>query len=63
MRKDEFPIVDKVVQDSINDVLVKIRDEIDAIRPDDYPCNMRIPERIRDMAVEIVEKYMGDEDK
>lgn len=45
------------------DVLVKIRDEIDAIRPYDYPCNMRIPERIRDMAVEIVEKYIGDDDK
>lgn len=63
MRRDEFPIVDKLVKDSINDVLVKIRDEIDAIRPYDYPCNMRIPERIRDMAVEIVEKYMGDDDK
>jgi hypothetical protein len=63
MRKDEFPIVDKLVKDSINDVLVKIRDEIDAIRPYDYPCNMRIPERIRDMAVEIVEKYIGDDDK
>lgn len=58
MRRDEFPIVDKLVKDSINEVLVKIRDEIDAIRPYDYPCNMRIPERIRDMAVEIVEKYM-----
>lgn len=63
MRRDEFPIVDKLVKDSINEVLVKIRDEIDAIRPYDYPCNMRIPERIRDMAVEIVEKYMGDDDK
>ena len=63
MRKDEFPIVDKLVKDSINDVLVKIRDEIAAIYPYDYPCNMRIPERIRDMAVEIVEKYIGDEDK
>lgn len=63
MRKDEFPIVDKLVKDSINEVLIKIRDEIDAIRPYDYPCNMRIPERIRDMAVEIVEKYMGDDDK
>ena len=62
MRRDEFPIVDKLVQNSINEVLIKIRDEIDAIRPDDYPCNMRIPERIRDMAVEIVEKYMGDDD-
>lgn len=28
MRKDEFPIVDKLVKDSINDVLDKIRDEI-----------------------------------
>ena len=45
-------------ENEVNDVLVKIRDEIDAIRPYDYPCNMRIPERIRDMAVEIVEKYM-----
>lgn len=50
-------------QEPKTDVLVKIRDEIDAIRPDDYPCNMRIPERIRDMAVEIVEKYIGDDDK
>lgn len=63
MRRDEFPIVDKLVKDSINEVLVKIRDEIAAIYPDDYPCNMRIPERIRDMAVDIVEKYIGDEDK
>ena len=29
MRKDEFPIVDKVVKDSINEVLDKIRAEID----------------------------------
>lgn len=28
MRKDEFPIVDKLVKDSINDVLDKIREEI-----------------------------------
>lgn len=28
MRKDEFPIVDKVVKDSINEVLDKIRAEI-----------------------------------
>lgn len=28
MRKDEFPIVDKLVKDSINDVLDKIKDEI-----------------------------------
>ena len=29
MRKDEFPIVDKVVKDSINEVLDKIRAEIE----------------------------------
>lgn len=29
MRKDEFPIVDKLVKDSINEVLDKIRAEID----------------------------------
>ena len=28
MRKDEFPIVDKLVKDSINDVLDKIRAEM-----------------------------------
>ena len=29
MRKDEFPIVDKLVKDSVNEVLAKIRAEID----------------------------------
>lgn len=29
MRKDEFPIVDKLVKDSVNEVLDKIRAEID----------------------------------
>lgn len=29
MRKDEFPIVDKFVKDSINEVLDKIRAEIE----------------------------------
>lgn len=28
MRKDEFPIVDKLVEDSINDVLEKVKVEI-----------------------------------
>jgi hypothetical protein len=31
MRKDEFPIVDKLVKDSVNEVLDKIRAEIDAL--------------------------------
>lgn len=29
MRKEEFPIVDKLVQDRINEVLDKIRSEVD----------------------------------
>ena len=59
----EYEVTDIEYEPDTLDVLNKIRDEIAAIYPDDYPCNMRIPERIRDMAVEIVEKYMGDEDK
>ena len=39
----------------------KIRDEIEKIAPLDYPCDKRTPERIRDMAVEIVEKYAEQE--
>lgn len=31
MRKEEFPIVDKLVRDRINEVLDKIRAEIDQI--------------------------------
>ena len=37
--------------------LEKIRDEIEKIAPLDYPCDKRTPEHIRDMALEIVEKY------
>ena len=41
--------------------LEKIRKEIEEIAPLDYPCDKRTPERIRDMAVEIVEKYAEQE--
>lgn len=34
MRKDEFPIVDKLVKDSVNEVLDKIRAEIKAMSGD-----------------------------
>ena len=34
MRKDEFPIVDKLVKDSINEVLDKIKADIKA----EYKC-------------------------
>lgn len=41
--------------------LEKIRDEIEKIAPLDYPCDKRTPEHIRDMALEIVEKYAEQE--
>lgn len=55
MRKDEFPIVDKLVKDSINEVLDKIRAEINA--------EMRKMYMFRDYtnglakAFEIIDKY------
>ena len=36
MRRDEFPIVDKLVKDSINEELDKIRNEIEAEMNDLY---------------------------
>ncbi len=41
--------------------LEKIRAEIAEIAPLDYPCDKRTPEHIRDMALEIVEKYAEQE--
>jgi len=41
--------------------LEKIRAEIEQIKPYELPCDKRTPERIRDMAVEIVEKYAEQE--
>lgn len=65
MRKDEFPIVDKVVKDSINEVLDKIRAEIQKL-PDinpDYPMDRR--EHIcKGEALYIIDKYRAEsEDK
>lgn len=37
--------------------LEKIREEIAEIAPLDYPCDKRTPERIRDMALEIIDRY------
>lgn len=41
--------------------LEKIRDEIEKIAPLDYPCDKRTPEHIRDMALEIIDKYAEQE--
>lgn len=37
--------------------LEKIRAEIAEIAPLDYPCDKRTPEHIRDMALEILDRY------
>lgn len=42
-------------------ILEKIKAEIAEIEPLDYPCDKREPEHIRDMALEIVEKYAEQE--
>lgn len=52
MRKDEFPIVDKVVEDRINEVLDKIRNEITMLTI----FNRR-------NVVEIIDKYKEGSDK
>lgn len=63
MRKDEFPIVDKVVKDSINDVLDKIFDEVCdidddiVVNPDSLECK-RYVRLIKVM--DIIDKYRGE---
>ena len=66
MRKDEFPIVDKLVKDSINDVLDKIRVEIEeqvfeslSDGGDDWFAAEKVNE-----CLEIIDKYKAEsEDK
>ena len=42
MRKDEFPIVDKLVKDSINEVLDKIRAEIEQAADKQFQIAMSV---------------------
>ena len=59
MRKDEFPIVDKVVKDSINEVLDKIRAEIEQMNNLDYVEPVTVDE-----VLQIIDKYKAEsEDK
>lgn len=63
MRKDEFPIVDKLVKDSVNEVLAKIRTEIDEQYDRVHPYNISCAEGL-EMALEIIDKYkVESEDK
>lgn len=56
MRKDEFPVVDKYVKDSINEVLDKIRAEIDEQYDRVHPYNIYVAEGL-EMALEIINIY------
>ena len=53
MRKDEFPIVDKLVKDSINDVLGKIK--ADVINIADGKQSIKVRSVLR-----IIDKYKAE---
>lgn len=57
MRKDEFPIVDKLVKDSINAVLDKIRAEIDSHCSDNRDRNDGLY-----IAMKIIDKYRKEQE-
>ena len=57
MRKDEFPIVDKLVKDSINEVLDKIRTEIKVLS-NANPSYWHSGDMVeREEVFEIIDKY------
>lgn len=67
MRKDEFLLVDKLVDDSINAVLDKIRAEIeqavweDVVVSLDGTDEVRIPRLDPDDVFEIIDKYRKEQ--
>lgn len=62
MRKDEFPIVDKLVKDSVNEALDKIRDEIDEQYDRVHPYNISCAEGL-EMALGIIDKYKAESEE
>ena len=70
MRKEEFPIVDKLVQDRINEVLDKIRSEVEDINPwairyaplEDGDTRPKIVARVKSHILEIIDKYKANKD-
>lgn len=63
MRKEEFPIVDKLVQDRINEVLDKIREEIevlDIFYDNDYFSGNRDAMFKCNDVLQIIDKYKED---
>lgn len=59
MRKDEFPIVDKLVKDSINEILDKIRGEIRNEQNMDYKCHRKT----YDNCLRIIDKYRTESEE
>ena len=53
MRKDDFPIVDKFVKDSINEVLDKIRADIELLKADGL-ANM-------DAVLSVIDRYFSQD--
>lgn len=60
MRKDEFPIVDKLVKGSINDVLDKIRAEIEDLT---YYCCEIHPRTVIEDVLKIIDKYKAESEE
>jgi hypothetical protein len=63
MRKDEFPIVDKFVKDSINEVLDKIRTEIEKPLHDERcfdTADAKAQYIALNWCVEIIDKYRAE---
>ena len=68
MRKEEFQIVDKLVQDRINEVLDKIRAEVESINPwaleyaptEDKDIRPQIVDNVKSHVLEIIDKYKED---
>lgn len=60
MRKEEFPIVDKLVRDRINEVLDKIRTEIKSLQ-NANPSYWHSGDMVdREEVLEIIDKYRED---
>lgn len=66
MRKDEFPIVDKFAKDKVNDMLDKIRAEIDELEiyyDNDYFSVNRDAMFKRNDVLRIIDKYRKEQTK
>lgn len=65
MRRDEFPIVDKYVKKQVNEVLDKIRSEIDMARfidKDTKTCKNALASGL-EVAMQIIDKYKTESEE